>query len=134
MDNPKIVAGLVAVIDTLWGAIAVLPFDWTRPNDAVLGISFVLGLPAYLLDLWIKPPVVIFLPALALLRGFATHCIGAPTSGEHLRADDLFSQLVHFCAGSPTLGWQLRGTELLIAAALLLQWSKLRNRREPRTH
>lgn len=126
MGIPKVLAGLLAVIDTLWGALAVLPFDWTLPNETVLGLSFVLGLPAYLLDVWIRGRAVIFLPAVILLRGFAEFCIGSPTVAEHLTRGEIFSQLVHFCAASPTFGWQLMGNYLLIAAAVLLQWSKLK--------
>lgn len=123
-----ILAGLLALIDTLWGALIVLGLGWDSASAAVLAISFVLGLPAYLLDASIKGRVVIVLPAVILLRGFALSCIGSPMGREPLRSDELLSQLVHFCGESPTLGWQLRGTELLIAAACLLQWSKLRNR------
>jgi hypothetical protein len=101
----SILGGVTALIDAAWGAIAVLPFDWTLPHEAVLGVSFVIGFPAYLFDFWRKGRLVILMPAVILLRGFA-----------------------EFYAGSPhTLGWQLRGNELLIAAYLLLQWSKLRN-------
>lgn len=101
----SILGGFATLIDLVWGAIAVLPFDWTLPHEAVLGVSFLIGLPAYLLDFRRKGRVVIFLPAVILLRGFAESYAGSPHA----------------------LGWQLRGNELLIAAYLLLQWSKLRN-------
>lgn len=138
-----ILAGLLALIDTLWGALIVLGLGWDSPIAAVLAISFVLGLPAYLLDASIKWRVVIVLPSVILLRGFALSCIGSaatgverwpPMLGQPLGSDELFSHLVHFCGESPSLGWQLRGTELLIAAACLLQWSKLRNRTAPQPH
>ena len=94
------------VIDTVWGAVAVLPFDWRRTGDALLGITFLLGLAAFLLDLWRRGRIVIFLPILILLRGFAESHAGSPAK----------------------VGWQFRGNELLIAAWVLLQLSKLQSR------
>lgn len=105
-------AGLMMLIDTAWGVAAVLPFDWSVPTDTVLGISFLLGLPAYLLDFWRKGRVVIFLPAVILLRGFAEYNAGSPAT----------------VGWQPTLGWQLWGNQLLIATFLILQWSKLQRR------
>ena len=100
-------AALLVLVDTAWGVVAVLPFDWTLPNEALLGVSFLLGLPAYLLDFWNKRRVVIALPAVVLFRGCA-----------------------EFYAGSPhPLGWQLWGNQLLIAALVILQWSKLQRRK-----
>lgn len=60
------------------GAIAVIPFDWSRLSEAVLGISFLIGLPAHVLDVWKKGRVVIFSPAVILLRGFAESYAGSP--------------------------------------------------------
>lgn len=100
-----LLAGCLMLIDTVWGAIAVIPFDWSRLSEAVLGISFLIGLPAYLLDVWRKGRVVIFLPAVILLRGFAESYAGSP----------------------PALRWQFAGNQLLIVASILLQFSKLRD-------
>ena len=96
--------GVLMLIDTLWGSIAVLAFDWSSPNEAAAGISFVIGLPTYVLDFWSKRRVVLFLPALFLFRWLA----------------------VSIGSASPTFiqPWTLNA--LVIAAAVLLQASKLR--------
>ena len=92
------------LIDTLWGGIAVLPFDWGELIDIVLGISLVIGLPMYILDLWSKRRFIAFLPSLFVIRYVAMVYASTP----------------------PTLGPPWLGSKLLIAASVLLQWAKLR--------
>jgi len=53
------VGGFVALVDTVWLGIAAIPLDLGRTNELVLAISFVLGLPAYLLDLWIDERIAV---------------------------------------------------------------------------
>jgi hypothetical protein len=99
-----VVGAILMLIDSLWGGIAVLPFDWSRITDLTIGIGLVLGLPTYVLDLWSKTRIVMFLPALFLFRWVAGSFASTPPS----------------FGGEP---W--RGSVLLITSALLLQWSKL---------
>ena len=100
-----VLGGLLMAIDTLWGAVAVLPFDWSRPLDIALGVGLVSGLPAFVLDFRSRRRVVIFLPIVFVLRWMAGSYQATPP---------------HF--GRPWIG----GSVLLIAATVLLQWSKLR--------
>lgn len=100
----SVFGGFLMLIDTLWGAIAVLPFDWYRPSDITVGISFVMGLPAYILDSWSKKRIIIFLPALLVFRWLALSLLAKP----------------------PTLIGPWRVNVLIIVASILLQWSKLR--------
>ena len=126
MGIPKILAGFMAAIDTLWGAIAVLPFDWTLPKDTALGLSLVLGLPAYLLDLCIRGRAVIFLPAVILLRAFTEFFLaGSPATLGRPWTDNVVA-VAYFVLFPPNC--------LLIAAAVLLQWSKLRNPQATHIH
>jgi hypothetical protein len=97
--------GSLMLIDTLWGVVPVLGIGFEPLLDVPLDISLVAGLPAYMLDAWSRVRIVVFLPALYLLRWFVwTHIGRAPH---------------HW--GSPPWG----GTVLLIVASALLQWSKL---------
>ena len=97
------------------------PTIWLDPpKDTALGISLVLGLPADLLDLWITGRVVIFLPAVILLRAFTEFFLaGSPATPGRPWTDTLVS-IAYFVLFPPHC--------LLIAAAVLLQWSKLNPR------
>ena|SRR5690349_3775441 len=99
-----VVAGFLMLIDNVWGAIAVLPFDWHRLPDIAVGISFVIALPFYLLDALSKNRVVVFLPALILYRWLSLSLV-----------------VKHASLWGP---WRVN--VLLIVASILLQWSKLR--------
>jgi len=100
------------LIDSLWGVIAVLPLDWRQLPHLVVGISFVIGLPCYLLDALTRRRMLVFLPALLLYRWIALGLLVKP----------------HTVAGP----WRV--CVLLILASLLLQWSKLRARAEGIVH
>ena len=99
-------AALLMLVDTLWGTIAILPFDWYRLPDIVVGTSFVLGLPCYLLDAFSKRRIVVFLPALIMYRWLALSILAHPRS----------------------LWGPWRVNVLLIVASILVQSSK---RRQP---
>ena len=101
---PLVVGALLMLIETLWGAIAVLPLDWHRLPDIVVGISFVVGLLSYLLDALSKKRIIIFLPALFLFRWLA----------------------LSVATTHPSLLAPLQVNVLLIPASMLLQWSKRR--------
>jgi len=96
--------GILMLIDSLWGVVAVLPFSMANGSDIALAISLVLGLPAYVLDFRSNRRIVIFLPVLFLFRWIAAGAISVP-----------------FTLGQP---WRING--LIMAATVLLQWSKLR--------
>jgi hypothetical protein len=78
IDSLAILGGLVILLDTVWGGIAILGLDWSRTNELVMGISFVLGIPMYLLDLWINKRIAICMLGLFLFRWIA-RCFGGPT-------------------------------------------------------
>ena len=78
VDSLAVVAGVAALFDTAIGTVAALGLDWSRPNEVVMGISFVLGFPAYLLALWLKRRLAVSLLALFLFRWVA-RCLGGPT-------------------------------------------------------
>lgn len=103
VDSLALIGGLAICVDSVGGGIASLGLDWSRPNQIALGASLVLGLPAYLVDLWIGKRVPVVLLRLFLFRWFA-RCYGGPT----------------FVLCNP-----LRGSILLIVAFALLQWSSL---------
>ena len=110
VDSLALVGGFVILVDTLWGGLAALGLDLSRMNELVLAISFVLGFPIYLLDLWINKRIAISMLGLILFRWIAT-CFAGPTPG--------------LC--SPWFG-----NQLLIVAFVLLQFSKLRREGKPR--
>lgn len=103
-DSLALLGGLVVLFDSVWGGIASMGLDWSRPNEVALGVSLVLGLPAYLLDLRIGKRVPVVLVGLFIFRWLA-RCYGGPT----------------FVLCNP-----LRDSVLLIVAFALLQWSRLR--------
>ena len=112
VDALALIGGFIMLVDTAWGGIAALGLDLSRLNELVLAISFVLGFPIYLLDLWINKRIAVSMLGLFLFRWIAT-CFGGPT---------------------PVLCSPWRGSVLLILALVLLQLSKLlRERRLKQT-
>lgn len=104
VDLLVLIGAFIMLVDTAWGGMAALGLDLSRTNELVMAISFVLGLPIYLLDIWINKRIAISMLGLFLFRWIAT-CFGGPT---------------------PVLCNPLRGSVLLILAFALLQQSKLR--------
>ncbi|HTL03130.1 MAG TPA: hypothetical protein VL243_12910 [Vicinamibacterales bacterium] len=96
--------GFLALVDSLWGALLILPFGFGNGIEIALGIGLVLGLPAYILDFRSRRRIVIFLPVLLLFRWILMSAVAVPHS----------------------LGQPWRWNVLLIAATVLLQWSNLR--------
>lgn len=106
LSSLAVLAGIAALLDTGIGGMASLGLDWSRMNEAVMGVSFVLGFPMYLLDLWLKRRIAVCLLALFVFRWVA-RCFGGPTPV--------------LC--NPFI-WPVG--ILLFLALILLQWSKLR--------
>ena len=104
IDSLAGIGGFLILLDTIWGVLAALGLDLSRTNELLMAISFVLGLPMYLLDLWINKKIAICLLGLFLFRWVA-RCFDGST----------------FVLCNP---W--RGSEFLVLAFVLLQWSKLR--------
>jgi hypothetical protein len=109
VDFIVLIGGFIMLVDTAWGGIAALGLDLSRMNEFIMAISFVLGFPAYVLDLWIDNRIAFSMLGLFLFRWIAT-CFGGPT---------------------PVLCNPLRGSVLLIVAFVLLQLSKLRREGKP---
>lgn len=78
IDSLLVLAGVAALLDTAIGTVAALGLDWSSPHEAVMGVSFVLGLPVYLLDLWLNRRIAFGLAGLFLFRWVA-RCFGGPT-------------------------------------------------------
>ncbi len=110
VDSLVLIGAFVILVDTVWGGIATLGLDLSRINELVMGISFVLGFPMYLLDLWLNKQIAISMLGLFFFRWIAT-CFGGST---------------------PVLCSPWRGSLLLIVAFVLLQLSKLRRERKLR--
>lgn len=104
IDSLALIGGFIVLLDTVWGGIIALGLDPTRTNELAVGISFVLGFPIYLLDLWIDKRIAISMLGLFFSRWIAT-CFAGPT---------------------PVLCSPWRGNLLFILAFVLLQLSKLR--------
>ena len=104
VDSLVLIGGFVALVDTAWGGLATLGLDLSRMNELVMGISFVLTFPLYLLDIWINKQIALSMLGLFLFRWIAT-CFGGPT---------------------PVLCSPWRGSVLLIVAFVLFLLSKLR--------
>jgi hypothetical protein len=70
------------LLGTVIGVIINLALDHSRPYYNLLGISLVLGLPMYLLDVRLKKRFVFFLAFLfvsrSVIRTLPTHVIGNP--------------------------------------------------------
>jgi len=96
-------------LDTIWGGMAALGLDLSRVNELLMAISFVLGLPAYMLDLRNGSRIAKWLLTLLVLRWWA-RCYG--------------TQDLLLC--NP-----LRGSVLLVVSLVLLQLSKLRRQAKP---
>jgi hypothetical protein len=100
-----IVGGLIAALDSSIGSIALLGLAIDKPNELLMGLSFTLGLPMYLVDARRRHRIVLYTPALFVVRWIA-RCFAGPT---------------------PTLvtpfAWPLGA--LLFLALVLLQLSKL---------
>lgn len=109
VDSLALIGGFIALLDTAWGGILGLGLDLSRTNELVLGISFVLVLPAYLLDLWLDKRIAISMLGLFFFRWNAT-CFGGP---------------------APVICSPFRGNVLLISALVLIQLSKLRRVSRP---
>lgn len=104
IDVLVLAGGFVALVDTIWGGVAALGLDLSRMNELVMGISFVLGFPIYVLDFWTGKRIAGFMVGLFMFRWIA-RCFGGST--------------FVFCGP-----W--RGSILLILAFTLLQLSILR--------
>lgn len=94
---------VLMLIDSLWGGLAVLGIGFSGILNIALSLGLVAGLPAYALDVRSERRIIVFLPALYVLRWIVEGNIGPA---------------LH--VGPP---W--RGSWLLIVAAVLLQWCKL---------
>lgn len=105
-----LIGGILMLADSVWGVLAALGLDPSRTNELIMGISFVIGFPTYLLDLWMDKRIAAATLGLFVFRWIAT-CFGGPT---------------------PILCNPLRGSMLLVAAILLLQLSKVRRGRKLR--
>jgi hypothetical protein len=101
-----LLGGIAILLDTVWGGIAILGLDLGQKNELIMGMSFVLGLPMYLLDLWIDKQIAICLIGLFLFRWIA-RCFGGST---------------------PVLCSPWNFSILLVLAFILLQLSKLRKK------
>jgi hypothetical protein len=99
-----ILGGLLALIDSIWGVLMFLPVDLRLLPEVLVGISLVLAFPAYVMDLRSRKQIIIFMPVVFAFRWLA------------------LSLLVH----PPMFVAPWRFNLLLIAACILLQWSKLR--------
>ena len=62
----------VMALDSAWGGLCALGLDWYNFNEALLGITFILGLPSYVCDIWIGSRVAVILPGLFIFRWIAT--------------------------------------------------------------
>ena len=78
IDPLTIIAGIAASLDTVIGLIICLALDFSRANELLMGFSFILGFPMYLLDLWIKKRIAISLLSLFVLRWIA-RCFAGST-------------------------------------------------------
>ena len=76
IDSLVWIGGGLILLDTLWGALADMGLDSTQTSDLVLAISFILGLPAYLLDVWFKKRVAYSLLGVFLFRWIVLSSIG----------------------------------------------------------
>jgi hypothetical protein len=74
-----LLGALAALIDTVWGGLAVLGLDLSRRNELLMGITFVLGLPMYLLDLYSSRRIAFGLITLFFARWVACRS-GGPTA------------------------------------------------------
>lgn len=105
--RPLILFGAVlAALDSLLGVLVSLGLDLRRPEEAAFAISFVLTLPTYFMDAWIRNRYPFLLIALFTLRWLIL-CLGE----------------AHFALLNP-LRWP--AGPLLVATILVLQVAKFR--------
>jgi hypothetical protein len=62
------IAGFFALLDTAIGSTSLMWLDLGRTNELLTAITFVLGVPMYLIDLRLKKPVAIGLLTLITCR------------------------------------------------------------------
>ena len=98
--------GWLILVDTLWGSIAAVDVDWSRPIEFALGVSLLIGLPMFVLDFRAKRRIDLYLPSLFLFRAIAKTYIAAGDYSMDIGAVSLF----------------------LLGASVLLQLSKLKKR------
>ena len=112
LDSLALIGGFVILTDTMWGGLAALGLDLSKMNELALGISFVLGFPTYLLDLWMDTRIAVLVLGLFFFRRIAT-CFGGP---------------------APVLCNPFPGSVLLLSAFVLLQLSKGRRADQSKSH
>jgi hypothetical protein len=83
-DALVVISGFILLVDTVWGGKAALGLDLSRTSALVMGMSLVLGFPAYLLDLWIDKKIAVSMLALFVFRGIAMYFGGATQVGFSL--------------------------------------------------
>ncbi len=69
-------AGLFILVDAMFGTIIVLAGAPSHAKEVLLSVSFLLGLPAYFFDLWLKRRVAFALLSLFVLRWLARCFLG----------------------------------------------------------
>ena len=79
LNTLALLGAIAALMDTLWGVLAVLGLDLSRGNELLMGITFVLGLPMSLLDLDSTKRIAFGLVTLFWLRWVAC-CFGGATA------------------------------------------------------
>lgn len=99
-------AGVFALADTVIGAIIFIALEPGPPGDVIMGVTFVLGFPAYLFDEWFTGRVPVGLLTVFWLRWLA-RCSGGG----------------HFVLVNPFV-WPVG--ILLTIAIIALQWQRIR--------
>ena len=110
LDFLALVGAFLMVVDTMWGGVAIIILDLAKINELIMAISFVLGLPIYLLDLWMDTRIAASLLGLFLFRWIA-RCFGG---------------------SAPTVVSPWPFSQLILSAFVFLQLSKMRRARELR--
>ena len=111
VDPLTLVGGVVILVDAFCGRIAILWLDLSQFNQLGLSLIVLLGVPMYLLDVWLETGGTFSLLGLLFIR-WAWRCLMRPT---------------------PVRLNPLDGNLLLIVALVLLQTSKLRGPRPSAT-
>jgi hypothetical protein len=76
--NPLVaIGGVAALVDTLMGVIINMVLERNSAHEMVFGISLLLGLPLYLLELRLNQRFAYFLTALFVVRWLAL-CFSEP--------------------------------------------------------
>jgi hypothetical protein len=102
INSLALIGGIIMFVDSIWGGLAALGLDLSQMPDRLMAMSFVLGLPLYLLDFWINQRIAFSLLGLFFFRWIVL-CFAGPT---------------------PLLVAPWRGSVLLIVAFVLLQLYK----------